>query len=156
MDTEKLAYLSKGLFDTLKGLTENSAARWGVMNAQEMVEHLTMFFDVSYEKLKFPLSVPEEHLPKYKAFLWSDKQFRENTKAPVNILSDVPMPLAEPTLDAARNKLLQSVVNFSEYFKANPNRITMHPAFGMLNFEEWVLLHFKHVMHHFNQFGLHH
>jgi hypothetical protein len=30
----------------------------------------------------------------------------------------------------------------------------LHPAFGDLNFTEWVQLHHKHVTHHLKQFGL--
>lgn len=28
------------------------------------------------------------------------------------------------------------------------------PVLGDLNFEEWIMLHYKHVMHHAKQFGL--
>jgi len=33
-------------------------------------------------------------------------------------------------------------------------KTTLHPVFGELNFEEWILLHYKHVTHHLKQFGL--
>ena len=39
------------------------------------------------------------------------------------------------------------------YFKNNPAAKTSHPVFGDLDFEEWVLLHYKHVTHHLKQFG---
>jgi hypothetical protein len=154
MDNQKLDFLRYGLFDTLAALEENSPANWGVMNSQQMLEHVADFFDVSYEKIIFPLSVPEEYLPKYKAFLYSDKEFRENTKAPENVLGDTPMSLRQESLEAAKNNLQQSVENFVQFFEDNPGKETMHPAFGMLSFEEWVLLHFKHVKHHLKQFGL--
>jgi tRNA A58 N-methylase Trm61 len=47
------------------------------MNVQQMVEHVTDFFKVSFDHIKFDLVTPEEHLPKYKEFLMSDKEFRE-------------------------------------------------------------------------------
>jgi|SRR6478672_1065736 len=154
MDTEKLEFLRFGLFYTLASIDETASPKWGVMNAQQMLEHVADFFDVSYEKIIFPLSVPEEYLPKYKAFLYSDKEFRENTKAPENVLGETPVALRQASLDEAKKNLQLSVENFVRFFEENPGKETMHPAFGMLSFEEWVLLHFKHVKHHLKQFDL--
>jgi hypothetical protein len=154
MNTEKSDFLRFQLFDALAALDESATAKWGLMNAQQMLEHLADFFDVSYEKLVFPLSVPEEHLPRYKAFLYSDKDFRENTKAPENVLGETPIAERFGSLDAAKKNLQQSVDNFIKYFEENPGKQTMHPAFGLLSYEEWVLLHFKHVKHHLTQFHL--
>ncbi|RYD81799.1 MAG: DUF1569 domain-containing protein [Sphingobacteriales bacterium] len=154
MQEEKLSFLKQDLFVLLNNLRENSVAQWGVMNAQQMLEHVADFFEVSYEKIIFPLSVPEEHLPKYKAFLWSDKEFRENTKAPANVLGDVPIPIRQPSLEAAKKNLQQSIGQFMEWFKDDTSRTSVHPAFGPLNFEEWIILHHKHVRHHLKQFGL--
>lgn len=154
MPAEKLLFLEEGMFDELRSLKEDTSAKWGVMNPQQMLEHLADFFDVSYEKIIFPLAVPEEHLPKYKAFLYSDKEFRENTKAPESVLGDIPMPLRQPSLEAAKENLQQSVNNYIAWFHSNPGKVTVHPAFGPLNFEEWVLLHHKHVRHHLKQFNL--
>lgn len=154
MDTEKFDFIRFGLFDALASLEQATPPQWGLMNAQQMLEHLADFFDVSYEKIIFPLSVPEEHLPKYKAFLYSDKEFRENTKAPSNVLGDTPIAERFESLAAAKTNLQQSVANFIKYFEDNPGKQTMHPAFGLLNYDEWVLLHFKHVKHHLKQFNL--
>ncbi len=156
MQQEKLGFLSDGMFQLLENLSKDAIPAWGVMNAQQMLEHLAAFFDVSYEKIIFPLSVPEEYLPKYKAFLWSDKEFRENTKAPANIIGDTPAPLRLPSFGAAQQQLKSSVENFVTWFKDDPLKTSLHPAFGLLNFEEWILLHHKHVKHHFKQFGLLH
>lgn len=154
MQEEKLSFLREGMFAELENLQENNTASWGVMNAQQMLEHLADFFDVSYEKIIFPLSVPEEHLPKYKAFLYSDKAFRENTKAPANVLGEMPLPLRYPSLEAARNNLQQSIEKFIQWFKDDAAKTSVHPAFGPLNYEEWIILHHKHVKHHLKQFRL--
>lgn len=29
-----------------------------------------------------------------------------------------------------------------------------HPVFGLIGYEEWHRMHYKHVHHHFLQFGL--
>jgi oxepin-CoA hydrolase/3-oxo-5,6-dehydrosuberyl-CoA semialdehyde dehydrogenase len=69
-------------FNHLSLLNADSPALWGKMNPQQMIEHLVEFVGLSYEKTTFPLCVPEDMVEKYQAFLFSEKMFRENTKAP--------------------------------------------------------------------------
>lgn len=133
-------------------LDPDTQANWGKMNVQQMVEHVTGFFMVSTNQIQFPLVTPEEHLPKFKEFLLSDKQFRENTAAPV--LPPEPMPVREKDLATAIQKMSASIETFFDFFKEDSAQKTLHPVFGLLNFEEWILLHFKHVSHHARQFGL--
>lgn len=152
MDQVKVDFIQKGFLSLLAGLTPDTAALWGKMNVQQMVEHVRGFFLVSTGDMHFPLVTPEEHLPKFKEFLLSDKQFRENTKAPV--LPEEPLPATEPDLASAILQLEKTIGDFFTYFNADPDKKTMHPVFGWLNFEEWILLHYKHVTHHGRQFGL--
>ena len=154
MAAEKFQFLTEDSFKLLENLSENSPQNWGVMNAQEMIEHLAEFYDVSAGKISSELYTPEEHLPAYRAFLLSDKVFRENTKAPVELIGDKPRPLRFSNLPEAKKNLRRSVSDFIEYFKEDKERKTLHPVFGLLNFEEWILLHHKHVQHHLKQFGL--
>ena len=76
MDQQKLAFISTQLVPLLKKLPAAAPNKWGKMDAQQMVEHVSGFFRVSTNKLHFPLVTPEEQLPKFKAFLYSDKEFR--------------------------------------------------------------------------------
>jgi len=154
MDEQKLAFIKNDLFSLLDNIKTATQAKWGKMNAQQMVEHLVAFFNVSTEKIKFDLVTPEEHLPKFKEFLLSDKQFRENTKAPINVIGEDPLPLRYHTYEEAVEKLHQAVDHFETYFKNDHGKKTLHPVFGPLNFDEWVLLHYKHVTHHLRQFGI--
>ena len=152
MDQLKLDFIAVALIPLLRNLSPETQGQWGRMNARQMVEHLSGFFQVSTGKLQFPLVTPEEHLPKYLEFLRSDKQFRENTKAP--ILPDDPMPLRLPDLEAAIDELQTEITAFLQYFERQPSAATQHPVFGNLHFDDWVLLHYKHVSHHLRQFNL--
>lgn len=154
MDEQKLSFITKDclpLFDSLAG---DTAGKWGKMNAQQMVEHVSAFFLVSTGKIKFDLVTPAEHLPKYKEFLHSDKEFRENTKAPTTVIGEEALPLRYIGMPQALEKLKEAIAGFETYFATDADKLTMHPVFGELNFEEWVLLHYKHVTHHLKQFGL--
>ncbi len=154
MQDDKSGFIKTRMFLLLNELHSTTTARWGKMDAQQMIEHVADFFDVSTEKIKFDLVTPEEHLPKYKEFLLSEKQFRENTKAPTAVLGEEPLPLRTASLDKAIEKLKTAVADFFEYFKNDPAKTTIHPVFGPLNFEEWILMHYKHVTHHWRQFGI--
>jgi DinB family protein len=153
MNQQKLSFLTS-CTSLLQTLPAEANGKWGKMNAQQMVEHVAAFFYVSGDKIKFELVTPIEHLPKYKEFLRSEKEFRENTKAPLTVLAEEPMPLRYNNINEAITDLKKSIDEFVAYFKNDPNKTTLHPVFGELNFEEWILLHYKHVQHHFKQFGL--
>lgn len=154
MDQDKLNFITKEYIPLLKNLQPGSIGKWGKMNGQQMVEHVAAFFYVSSEKIKFDLVTPPEHLPKFKEFLLSDKEFRENTKAPLNVIGEEPLLLRYATMSEAMENLKRSIAVFEAYFKDDPAKKTVHPVFGELNFEEWVLLHYKHVTHHLRQFEL--
>lgn len=154
MDAEKFDFIKNQFVPLVKTLSADTAGNWGKMNGQQMVEHVAAFFNVSAEKIIFPLVTPEEHLPKFKEFLLSDKQFRENTKAPTSIIGEEAQSLRYAAMNEAIAKLEEAINNFILYFRDNPAKKTTHPVFGALNFEEWILLHYKHVTHHSRQFGL--
>src|SRR5438128_971834 len=115
-------FISNGMFLVIHPLNADARAKWGKMNAQQMVEHLADFFDVSSEQIQFDLVTPEEHLLKFKQFLMSDKEFRENTKAPVTVLPEEPLPIRYASMDVSKQKLRDAVNRFVEYFKDHPER----------------------------------
>lgn len=152
MDQHKASYIRTSFPESISDVSADTEPLWGKMNVQQMVEHVTGFFKVSTDQIRFPTVTPEEHLPKYKEFLLSDKQFRENTKAPV--LPEEPLPIREPDLNTAKARLKEAIENFFTFYELHPDTKIAHPVFGPLNFEEWILLHYKHVTHHARQFGL--
>ncbi len=154
MQEEKINFLKEEMFVLLQKLHADTPAVWGKMNAQQALEHIADFFNVSTEKIIFDLVTPVEHLPKYREFLYSEKQFRENTRAPEAVLGEEPLPIRQNSFEASLSYLGKSVDNFFEYFGLNKDKKTMHPVFGLLSYTEWVLLHYKHVRHHLRQFGL--
>ena len=151
MIAQKSDFLKNEFISLLEKLEKEQKGIWGKMNAQQMVEHVANFFKVSIEKIRFPLTTLPEHLPKYKEFLWSDKEFQQNTKAPV--LPEEPLLLQHSNMQHAIADLKNSVADFFIFFEKDPSRKTLHPAFGELNLEEWIQLHHKHVTHHLKQFG---
>lgn len=151
---EKLDFLKNQYILLIKSIEPATTPKWGKMNFQQMAEHVAAFFKVSTHKLKFDLVSLPEHMPKLKEFLMSDKQFRENTKAPESIIGEEPFPVHYASVEEAVAKLEKEVNHFFHFYETNPAATAVHPVFGELNFEEWVRLHYKHVTHHLRQFGL--
>ena len=154
MDQAKLDFICKDYVHLMNGLPAETKGKFGKMNIQQVVEHLSDVFKISSGKLKLNLVTPVEHLPRYMDFLYSDKEFRENTKAPANILPEEPAVVRLASIGEALAELQHEINAFANFFSNNPGKKTLHPVFGDLNFEEWVLLHYKHVRHHLRQFGV--
>ena len=153
-DPQNLNFIVTELIPRLNLLSATAEGKWGKMNAWQMVEHLSDFFKVSSGKIIMPLVSPPEYLPKLRAFMESDKEFKENTKAPEQIVPEEPPATRHTSYAAALDELQGEINDFISHFKDAPHAITTHPVFGELNFDDWVLLHYKHVMHHTKQFGV--
>lgn len=154
MDAVKLDFIQHQLMKRLNKLPSAAIGKWGKMNGQQMVEHLILIFSASSGKVEVTLATPIEYLPKYKEFLWSDKEFKENTKAPTSLIPEEPQQYQHATMPLALQELQDELDYFYNYFETHPGIKTMHPAFGELNFEEWIQAHYKHVVHHLKQFEL--
>ena len=148
----KQDFVQQQFLKLVSSLSPDQKGNWGVMNAQQMVEHVADFFKVSYEKIKFKQVTPTEHLPKLREFLWSEKEFRENTKAPM--LPETPFVVRNVDMKNSLVELENDINSFFNYFTQHNVSTTLHPVFGELNFEDWIQLHYKHTLHHAKQFGL--
>jgi hypothetical protein len=146
-------FIRNDFFNHLNSLSADAPANWGKMNVQQMIEHLVDFVGLSYEKIKFPLCVPEDMVEKYQAFLFSEKMFRENTKAPAQVMPEEPVPTRCAGIAEATDELKSAIEEFFSFFMDNPERKTLHPAFGWLDHSGWMILHYKHFHHHLRQFG---
>ena len=126
VNESKKKFLEDQFIPLVKKINPSAPARWGKMNAQQMVEHVAGFFRISINKLKFPFVTPLEQLPKFRAFLMSEKEFRENTKAPV--LPDEPFPIRYATMDESVADLERQVQYFFQYFSGDAEKKTLHPV----------------------------
>jgi hypothetical protein len=152
MNIEKENFLRTKFVTLLQRLDPATAPRWGKMNVQQMIEHFTDVFMVASGKIQLPVVTPPDRLEKFREFMMSEKQFRENTKSPV--LNEEPAPLKKHTKEAAVGKLQEELIYFFEVFEKDHDKKTTNPVFGVLNFEENIQLLHKHALHHLRQFGV--
>ncbi|MEZ5018236.1 MAG: hypothetical protein R2800_14350 [Flavipsychrobacter sp.] len=150
--TNKAAFLRTEFPSLLSSLDPNTERKWGKMDAQQMVEHMSYSMRQANGRDLYECVTPEEHLPKMQAFLMSEKPFRENT--PNVLIGDDTVPHERANIADAITELREEIDHFFEVFDSNPNKKIMNPFFGELNYEMWVQLLHKHAWHHLNQFGI--
>jgi oxepin-CoA hydrolase/3-oxo-5,6-dehydrosuberyl-CoA semialdehyde dehydrogenase len=146
------ALLRAGMWDALAALRADTPARWGRMSAQQMVEHLEWTFACSTGTRGVDCYVPEEHRPRYLTFLAHDRPTPQGFENPA-LTSGLP-PLAHADFAAAAAALRAEVDRFLALSAEAPGARRTHPLFGPIDAEQWSRTHYKHVRHHFTQFGL--
>lgn len=135
----------------LKRLESDTQPQWGSMTAYEMLDHLRKGVDICVLQLPSEIITPQEMLPKYKDFLMSDKPFRPGSAKPA-VFDEV--AALEGDLEMLKVNLMKSLVNMMVHFEKYPDHRAVHAYFGELNTQEWLQMHYKHIQHHFTQFGL--
>lgn len=139
--------------DQINKLTESTPAKWGLMTAQHMVEHLEWAFLIALEKIQAPILTPPEKLEKYQEWLFNYKPLVENYKNPL-LQKEKAEELRYDSLEEAKVALLKAMDDVEAFFKADPEARVLHPIYGHLDRYMWELISRKHFDHHFRQFGL--
>jgi hypothetical protein len=148
----KLNFLKNEFPKLLQSLKADANGNWGVMNGQQMIEHMSDSVRIANGKEKTTVVTPAEKVETFKNFAMSDKEFKPNTK---NVLmSETPLRIRNANVQEAIKELENELAEFINHFEKNKNGIITNPFFGDLNFEEWTHLLHKHAVHHAKQFGL--
>ncbi|MGZ4034069.1 MAG: DinB family protein [Bacteroidia bacterium] len=149
---DKLNFLKTEFPKLVQNLNPEAKGSWGVMNGQQMVEHMADSVSQATGKNNQKLHTAPDLVGRYKDFAMSDKEFKPNT--PNALLPDVPAPVTKSTMQEAINEYSNQIKAFINYFEINKDATITNPFFGDLNFEEWTHLLHKHAVHHSKQFGL--
>ena len=153
MNAEKEKFLKYRFVELLRKIPSDRPPQWGKMSLQQMIEHFADSVRIASGKTVYTdFVVTEEQLSKFRAFMLSDKPFKENTANP--LMSEVPAPVKNPSAEEALQELQEEIDYFFTVFEKNNLQVTRNPFFGDLNFEENVHLLYKHALHHLKQFGV--
>jgi len=148
----KLHFLQHDFLTLLQTLEPAAKGKWGVMNGQQMVEHMSDSVRIANGKDPKRVILTPEQMEKARGFMLTDKPFKENTK---NIeLPEIPPPVTQPSMQAALSELKEEIGTFVKVFENQSGKIITNPFFGDLDFEQWTHLLHKHATHHLRQFGL--
>jgi hypothetical protein len=152
MNTSKEIFLKEDFIPLLEKLKGDEKASWGIMNAQQMVEHFADDVKNANGKLILPVLNEGGKLEKFRNFLMSEEPFKENTKNP--LIAEEGVPIRQRDLPSSINKLKKELDYFFEVFEMHPGLKTGNAFFGELDYEMNIQLLHKHAMHHLRQFGL--
>lgn len=137
--------------EILENLDEKKSASWGKMTPQRMIEHLSDCIYMSCGIGNHELLIPEEKIKGMQTFLYSEKEMLQNILVP---FAKENTPLRNTDIELAIDEFTMAWVDFEEMYSEDPQKTALHPYYGNLNYEQWLLLHSKHFTHHFTQFGL--
>jgi hypothetical protein len=137
----------------LAALNADTEPLWGLMNAQQMVEHLLSVVSCSNGRFEAKPMADAERLA-YRKMRFFEKDVPMPRNLRVETVPEKPNPLRYPDLETAKNQLLQQLERFDDYYIEHPGIMAMHPVLGPLTYNEWVENHARHFRHHFQQFGV--
>jgi Protein of unknown function (DUF1569) len=135
------------IVNRLQSLSASSAARWGTMNVESMLQHLSLSARmtlgelpvVSVNKRVFQM-FPLKHLALYVLPFPKGAPTAPELKA-----------VDAATFDAERAALLELLERIAT--GAREGEWPAHPLFGPLTRREWGVVTYKHTDHHLKQFG---
>lgn len=141
------------IWQLLATLKPETPAAWGIMSAQNMVEHLILPLRIARGELPISVVTPEDKVERVKnLMLLGTAPLKKGFAAP--FLPEGKLPHQFENLELAIAALKNEVEIFISFYETYQGENSSHPVFGPLNKEEWHLFQSKHFTHHFTQFGL--
>ena len=128
-------------------LNENTTANWGKMNVGQMVWHCQGPLNILLEKDDYGMKPSWFAKLFFKKSLYNDKPWKKG------------LPTAKflKTKDQkdfnAEKAVLMDLIN-EAFSHRDKTEWKAHPAFGYFTAQQWGQMQYKHLDHHFKQFGV--
>jgi len=152
MEKEITNFFTSTLVESLGNLKTDSKAEWGTMTAKQMLIHLTQCSKMMHlENTK--LLIKEKYIEKAIAFLYTDKPISRGIEIPKDIGYNFDDGITEE-IEQLKTELIDSTNNMLNFLTNKTDFRAVHPFFGELNSEQWLLFQKKHFTHHLSQFNL--
>jgi hypothetical protein len=130
-------------------LTPDTQRQWGKMNVAQMLAHCKEAFKVPLSDKKMPRMFLGLLLGwAFKKKLYNDEPWKKNLPtAPNFIIKD------ERVFEKERTELTDMI---GQFYNGGPGRVGRfpHPMFGTFTSGQWGQAMYKHLDHHFTQFGV--
>lgn len=135
------------IMSRLESLDENAKANWGKMNVAQMTWHCQGPFNIMLEKNDYGLKPNWLAKVFFKKSLYNDKPWRKNLPTARFLKSKDDKDF---TMEKAKLREL-----IAETFKhRTKTEWKPHPGFGYFTADQWGQMQYKHLDHHFRQFGV--
>lgn len=138
------------ILSRLNILTNTTQPLWGKMNAAQMLAHLNVAYDIDSGKIKSETPALMKFMLKLflKPILVNEKPYKKNSRtAPLFLIS------SEKDFEKEKKSLIDNILesqnNGREYYEGRESN-----SVGKMNANEWSNMYYKHIEHHFSQFGI--
>jgi hypothetical protein len=138
------------LINRLENLSATTKPNWGKMNAPQMLAHCNVTYDLAFDKITEKPNFFMRILLKtvVKKSVTNEVPYKHNLRtAPVFMVSDVQDFEKQKAILIENLKVC--IAKGEKYFDGKKSS-----SFGPLHISEWNNLFYKHLDHHFNQFGI--
>ncbi|WMI68024.1 DUF1569 domain-containing protein [Mangrovimonas sp. YM274] len=137
------------ILERMENIQEHSIPLWGEMNAAKMFAHCCGPLKVSLGKLELekPNFMMKFMLSFFRASLYDDKPWKKGlpTTKEYKITQDT-------NFGSSKKELIDLINEF--HAKKDQTTWPVHPYFGSFTPEQWGMMQYKHLDHHFIQFGV--
>jgi len=131
----------------LSNLHEDKTSLWGKMSVSQMLHHCQLPLNIVLEKENYNLKFNWILSVFFKKAMYSDKPWKKN-------LPTVPgFKITDEKNYSFEKSKLEDLID-ELYSHRHQNQWPKHPAFGDFTKEQWGKMQYKHLDHHFRQFGV--
>ena len=129
-------------------LESGSPRQWGKMTCGQALAHCAIALEVATgDRPRKQQFIGKIFAPFVRKSLLGERPFSRNSPTdPTFVVTD------ERDFESERRRLTDVIARFCELGPGNASK-QVHSFFGRLRGEEWGLLMYKHLDHHFRQFG---
>lgn len=138
------------IFNRLNNLTNSTQPIWGKMNAAQMLAHLNVAYDIDSGKIKTKTPALMKFMLKLflKPILVNEKPYNKNSRtAPAFLIS------SEKDFETEKKMLIENIIDSQQkgktFYEGRESA-----SVGKMNASEWSNMYYKHIDHHFSQFGI--
>jgi len=145
------SFFDEGTYDEilsrLNKLNKETPAVWGKMNVGQMLNHCQMPLNIILEKENYGVKPNWLINLLFKKSMYSDKLWKKNLPTAKGFA-------IKDEKDFETEK--QAISNLINELNAQRKRNDWqpHPAFGAMTKNQWGKMQYKHLDHHFRQFGV--
>lgn len=136
--------------DRILKLQHDAKPNWGIMNASQMMAHVTEVMKNALNENKYPRKLIGYIIAPF----WRHKYFNDQPYKIKNLPSYNSFKIASPKdFDEEQRILLTKLKIFHEEGKERTKE-ACHPLLGKFTPEQWAIGQYKHIDHHLRQFGV--
>lgn len=138
------------IVERLSHLQHDTKPLWGKMNAPQLLAHLNVTYDLAYERIPLKNNFIMSWMLKtfVKKFVVNEVPYKHNLRtSPVFLIAD------ERDFEKEKQLFIENIMATQEkgygFFDGKTS-----VSFGPLSGTEWNNMFYKHIDHHFMQFGI--